>query len=151
MGSEKLKETFLKLFYVMPIRNLNFGTSSYLKSTYEVAKNLTFGEKSYLLTGANDFNGTRWFNKEQMETTLWYILASVSMYSPRIMRENIYKLYRTLKMSQENANYKCADFIAVFQPVKKKTTTTRKSSTAKKSTASKTKKSEADLESSTQK
>ncbi len=156
MGSEKLKETFLKLFYVMPIRNLNFGTSSYLKSTYEVAKNLTFGENSYLLTGANDFNGTRWFKKEQMVTTLWYILASVSMYSPRIMRENIYKLYRTLKMSQENANYKCADFIAVFQPVKKKTTTTRKTSTvkkttAKKSTASKTKKSEADLESSTQK
>ena len=59
-------------------------------------------------------------------------------------------------MAQENANYKCEDFIAVFQPVKKKTTATRKTSTvkkttAKKSTARKTKKSEADSESSAQK
>lgn len=152
----------------MPIRSLNFGATSYLKSTYEVAKNLTHGKNSYILTGANDFNGTRWFNKEKMESSLWYMLAAVSMYCPRIMRENIYKLYRTLNTAQKNANYKCEDFIAPFQPVKKpaakrrttatktKATAEKKSSTEKKSgserkTLRKSKKSEADSKNSKQK
>ena len=116
--TDGMKETFNSLFIMMQVRNMNLGVSGYIKSTYEVAKLLTYSEHSFLLTGANEYNGIRWFNKEKMDTTLWYGLASLAMYSPRIMRENIYKLYRALSGAKEKAEYKCEQFAEVFKPEK---------------------------------
>ena len=116
--AKDMKNTFTKLFVTMPIRSLNFGTAGYLKSAYTVATDLTNGPHSFLLTGANDYNGIRWFNKEKMDATLWYSFASLTMYSPRIMRDNIYKLYRALKTAKDNAEYKCENFTAIFKPAK---------------------------------
>ena len=116
--AKDMKDTFTRLFVTMPVRSLNFGTAGYQKSAYTVATDLTCGPNSFLLTGANDYNGTRWFNKEKMDSTLWYSFAALSMYSPRIMRDNIYKLYRALKTAKENAEYKCENFTAIFKPAK---------------------------------
>lgn len=51
---------------------MNFAASGFVKSTYETAKLLALSEHSGLLSGANEFGGTKWFNKERMEETLWY-------------------------------------------------------------------------------
>jgi hypothetical protein len=130
--TDDMKDTFTRLFILMQIRNLNLGASGYIKSTYEVAKLLAYSEHSFLLTGANDYNGIRWFNKEMMDTTLWYGLASVAMYSPRIMRENIYKLYRALSSAKDKADYKCENFAEVFRPEKPVRKTKKAAGTAAK-------------------
>ena len=130
--TDGMKDTFTRLFILMQIRNLNLGASGYIKSTYEVAKLLAYSEHSFLLTGANDYNGIRWFNKEMMDTTLWYGLASVAMYSPRIMRENIYKLYRALSSAKDKADYKCENFAEVFRPEKPVRKTKKAAGTAAK-------------------
>ena len=118
--NEEMKSTFRKLFLMMRIRDFNFGASGQAKSTYETARLLTEGEYSWELTGANNFNGIRWFNKEKMESSLWYAFAAVSMYSPRILREHIHRLYRTLVAAKEGAQYQCEKFLEAVRPVQKK-------------------------------
>ena len=118
--NEEMKSTFRKLFLMMKIRDFNFGASGQAKSTYETARLLTEGEYSWELTGANNFNGIRWFNKEKMESSLWYAFAAVSMYSPRILREHIHRLYRTLVAAKEGAQYQCEKFLEAVRPVQKK-------------------------------
>lgn len=107
---------FDRLFILMKIRDMNFGASGQVKSTYETAKLLVEGEHSALLTGANEFNGVRWFNKERMESTLWYGFAAVVTYSPRILREQIYRLYRTLLAAKDNAEFRCDKFTEAVKP-----------------------------------
>lgn len=119
LKADGMKETFLNIFSLMSARSLNFGAASYLGSAYELAKELTYGERAFALTGANEFNGIRWFNKERMDLTLWYLLAAVSMYSPRIMRNNIFKLYKTLSTARDGAEYQCEKFVEAIRPAKK--------------------------------
>jgi hypothetical protein len=113
-----MKETFKKLFIMMHIRNFNFGTTGQAKSTYDAACLLVNSENSYLLTGANDFNGIRWFNKEKMDATLWYGFAAIVMYSPRILREQVYRLYRTLVAAKDHSEFQCAKFTEAVKPAK---------------------------------
>ena len=121
----------------MKISSLNFGTSGFVKSTYTVAKSLVDSENSFVLTGANEYNGVRWFNKEKMDATLWYAFASNSTTSKRILREQIFRLYRTLFASKELAEYKCEQFTEAVKPVKMPAPKTEKAK-AKKSSVEKT-------------
>ena len=158
-----MRDTVKKLFIMMRIRDFNFGTTGVVKSTYETANLLVNGPYSYLLTGANDFNGTRWFNKERMDSTLWYGFAAVVMYSPRILREQVYRLYRTLCAAKDHAEYQCVKFTDEVKPSKPaklasssaKKTSAKKTAAVKatesKSTATKTKKSAASSKNSKQK
>ncbi len=114
-----LRETFRKLFITMRIRDMNFGASSFAKSSYETAKLLLDGPNSRLLAGTNDFNGIKWFNKERIESTMWFALAGVTMYSPRILREQIHRLYRTLSAARDASEYQCEKFLAALKPEKK--------------------------------
>ncbi len=131
---DNMQNIFKSIFEFMQIRSLNFSAASYLKSVYTVAEMLTYGDKSLELTGSHNYNGIRWFNKEKMDISLWYMFASVSVYCPRIMRENIFKLYKMLSTAKNNAEYKCDKFIEVFKPAKKES----KKKTASKSTGTKT-------------
>ena len=131
ISSDGMRETFKKLFVMMKIRDMNFGTSGQLKSTYETACLLVESKYSWELTGANNFNGIRWFNKEKMEESLWYAFASVSMFSPRILREHIHRLYRTLFAAKEGAEYRCDKFLEAVRPAKKVRTSSKKSSAKK--------------------
>lgn len=148
--SSSLEKQFVRLFVCMRIRDFNFGTSGIVKSTYEVALLLADSKYAALLTGANEYNGIKWFNKELMENTLWLALASVVMNSPRILKEQIFRLYRTLTAAKESSEYKCEKFIEAVKPLAKKsrpkcaktsssakTDSVREKALAKKSTAKK--------------
>ena len=133
--NSEMRDNFIRIFESMKISSLNFGTSGFVKSTYTVAKSLVDSENSFVLTGANEYNGVRWFNKEKMDATLWYAFASNCMTSKRILREQIFRLYRTLFASKELAEYKCEQFTEAVKPVKMPAPKTEK---AKKSSAEKT-------------
>ena len=111
-----MKETFRSLFFMMRVRDFNFGASSFAKSTYESAKLLVDGPYSDLLVGTNEFNGIKWFNKEKMESAMWFCLAAITMFSPRILREQIYRLYRTLIAAKESSEYQVEKFLTALNP-----------------------------------
>ena len=129
-----IRETYRGLFQMMKIRDLNFGATGFAKSTEEAARILVEGPDSYLLTGANEFNGVRWFNKEKMEDTLWYAFAAITMYSPRNQKEQVHRLYRTLVAAKDSSEYRCDKFLEALIPIKKPAT---KKATAKKSASKK--------------
>ena len=131
------RDILKRLFVMMRVRDYNFGTSGAVKSTYETSLLLVEGDYAQLLTGANEFNGIRWFNKERMDETLWYGFAAVVMYSPRILREQIYRLYRTLYAAKEKAEYQCQKFTDALKPASLTKRTTK--SSAAKTSATKTK------------
>ncbi len=130
-------QLFKKLFILMRIRDFNFGNSGFMKSTYEAASLITESEYSYLLSGANEYDGIRWFNKEIMDETMWYGFASLEIYSSRILREQIYRLFKTLNVAKDNAEYKCEKFTSPFKPEKPAKKRTRKVSAKPKTTLTK--------------
>lgn len=105
-----------KLFLCQKVRDLNFGAACAQESTYKVAKYLVESEYSEFLCGANEFNGIRWFNKEKMDEILWYGFTAFAMCSSRVMREQVYKLYRTLVAAKESADYQCSKFVDSLKP-----------------------------------
>ena len=116
--AQNISNILKTLFIMMKVRDFNFGSSGYTKATYDTAVMLVDGEYSYLLTGANEFNGIRWFNKEKMDLTLWYSFAGLVMYSPRILREQIHRLYRTLSAAKDGAEFQCRKFTEPLKPAK---------------------------------
>ncbi|MBQ0039867.1 MAG: alpha-amylase, partial [Treponema sp.] len=147
-SNHELRNIFLRIFVCAKIKKMNFSTTEFVKSTYETAKLLAKDEWSGLLSGAHEYNGILWFNKEIMESSLWYAFASNAMMTSRILRAQIFSLYKTLSAAKDKSQYKCQNFTNSLMPVEKKkrvakkTTeakaakpTEKKASTAKKATA----------------
>lgn len=128
-----------RIFTFTGIRDMNFAASGFVKSTYETAKLLALSEHSGLLSGANEFGGTKWFNKERMEETLWYGTTVLITASAKILREQMFRLYRTLSAALEKSEYKCENFVESVKPKKVAKVTTKKASPAKTKAAGKTK------------
>ncbi len=116
LNAPEIQATFTKIFVTMKIRDFNFGDASLAKSTWETAKLFVEGEYAVLLSGANEFNGIRWFNKEKLDDSLWYSIVAVLMYTPGILRDQIYRLYRTLVAAKNSAEYKCKNFTDALKP-----------------------------------
>ncbi len=114
-----MQNIFQRIFICLKIKDFNFGPASFIKSTYETAKLLVCSKDAPLLSGANEFNGIKWFNKEGIEETLWFVLKTVAMYNSRTLREQIYRLYRTLNAAKECSEYKCDEFLKLLEPPKK--------------------------------
>ena len=51
-----------------------------------------------------------------MESAMWYCLAAVTMFSPRILREQIYRLYRTINAAKESSEYQVEKLLAALKP-----------------------------------
>ena len=105
-----------RLFIMMKIRDLSFAPSASKKSTYETAVLLADSGSAFELSGAHEYNGVKWFNKERMESTIWYGFVAAAMCSPRTQREHIQKLHKTIVAAKDGAEYKCAAFTDALNP-----------------------------------
>lgn len=65
-----------------------------------------------LLTGANTFDGIRWFNKEKMEETLEFAETVFMLKAGEKQKTKIKDVFKKLKTAAENAEYKCENFLA---------------------------------------
>ena len=133
----EMRNVFSRIFLCSKVSKLSLSTSEFAKSAYEAAKLIAEGKDSFLLCGANEYDGTIWFNKEKMEATLWYALAVNSMLASRILREQVYDLYRTMNAAKEKAEYKCRLFVEALMPAEKKRKTAAKKASAAKKTSGK--------------
>ena len=133
---KEMRNVFTRIFICSKISRFNFCTSEFVRSTYEVAKLLVKDEHAFLLSGAHSYDGTIWFNKERMDSTLWYALTSNAMLTSRTLRDQIYSLFRTLSAAKEKAEYKCQNFTNALMPEEKKHAA-KKTAASKKETAEK--------------
>ncbi|MCR5605278.1 MAG: alpha-amylase [Treponema sp.] len=92
MDKNDIRRIFHKAIELSAVKDFSFGTKQQIKSTYDVACMIASGPESYSLCGANDYDGIKWFNQEQMDESLWYLFASNAMGALKVRREQIYIL-----------------------------------------------------------
>ncbi len=134
-----IKETVKTILLCLPMSELDFSAHGIKDSAYRIAEYLTESSDSWFLTGANEFNGIRWFNKERMEQTLWYSMISLAMISKNSLQSAFIKLYQTLFAAKNDSGYQCKIFLKIFaktkhsvQQYKERKTSKEKSSSVKK-------------------
>ena len=102
------------------------------KAAFTLVSPLTQGEKAFMLSGANSFNGVKWFNKELTDLSLTYEFSILALLTDSKHEEEMLKLYADVLAAKVKSEYKCEDFVKPFLPaektVKKTETKTKKSS-----------------------
>ena len=86
-----------------------------------VAQKLADSNDSWLLVGANEYDGIKWFNKEKMEGSLALYKALLSLNASTAKQAAVDSLFKKLNIAQKKAEYKCEAFVAQFVPKTKKT------------------------------
>ena len=98
-------------------------------ASYKLVKALADDDTAPLLSGANSFNGTVWFNKEVVESSIRVAFATALLDSKE--EEAILKVFKTVLKAKEDSGYKCDEFVKPFAPEEKKAKTEKTSKTAK--------------------
>jgi len=80
-----------------------------------VAKKLADSNEAWLLSGANEYDGVRWFNKEKMEASLALYKAILSLGASAAKKAAACSLFKKLNNAQKKADYKCEEFVKVFE------------------------------------
>ena len=75
-----------------------------------------------LLSGANTFDGVKWFNKEITELNLNTIFMLLLLDATKKEEEKIVKLYKKICTAKTKAEYKCDLFLEAVSPKKAKST-----------------------------
>ena len=127
-----VKETLLRLFSCEELSAMNFDSKSLEKTAYASAVLLMETPASAMLTGAHEYNGVRWFNKELYEKTLAYMLASLASFDAGSEEELL--AFANLLAKAENASgYDCAKFTEALKPAEVKAKKVAAKKTAEKS------------------
>ena len=81
-----MKNVFSRIFLCSEVSRISLSAASFVKSAYKTALLITESKDAFLLCGANEYDGTVWFNKEKMEATLDLLLAVNAMLASKIQR-----------------------------------------------------------------
>lgn len=127
----EMKNVFSRIFLCSEVSRMSLSAASFVKSAYKTALLIAESKDAFLLCGANEYDGTVWFNKGKMEATLDLLLAVNAMLVSKIQREQIYELYRILNATKEKAEYKVKLFTEALKPEEKKRKATAKTETKK--------------------
>ena len=85
-----------------------------------LAKLLVESRYSGKLSGANEFDGIKWFNKEKMEASLKAAVEILTAGKTKTAAAKIETLVAGLDEAQKNSGYRCENFLNFFAPKKKK-------------------------------
>ena len=85
-----------------------------------VAKKLADSNEAWLLSGANEYDGVRWFNKEKMEESLSLYKAILELGASAAKKVAVDSLFKKLNAAEKKAEYKCEEFVKAFEPKGKK-------------------------------
>ncbi len=89
-------------------------------SAETLANRLTTSSESYLLSGANEYNGIRWFNKELMDSSLFLALEILLLGAGKEKAKRIIALSKTLEKAKNAAEFKCDEFVRIASGGKQK-------------------------------
>ena len=127
-----LRGDLIKLFTLAKPAQSALTEKDKQKAAFTLVSPLTQGEKAFMLSGTNSFNGVTWFNKELTDLSLTYEFSVLALLTDSKHEEEMLKLYADVLAAKVKAEYKCEDFVKPFLPaektVKKTETKTKKSS-----------------------
>lgn len=103
-----------RLFVLSTVCNAKEIAKEEKKALYKIVKLLTDSDKARMLTGANLYDGTVWFNKETCDWTLAHGFAIALLEEKG--SEEVLKAFGTVIKAKEKAEYKCTEFIKPFAP-----------------------------------
>ncbi len=132
-------------FALLQCARLATDSAKAKKSAYEVLSLICESPYAYMLSGANYFDGIKWFNKEKADSALYYVAVNMLLSkagATGASAEGALAFYQLLAKAKDKAEYKCADFIKPFAPKKpvKKAEAKKASGTDKTKKAAKTEK-----------
>ncbi|MDY6396988.1 MAG: alpha-amylase family glycosyl hydrolase [Treponema sp.] len=111
---------FKRAFMIAEAKLPKLTESSVKEDLHLLSSNLADSENSWVLLGANEFNGTKWFNKEKMESSLELYKKILLLKASAGKKAAIEALFKKLSAAQKKAEYKCEDFVKAFEITKKK-------------------------------
>ena len=111
---------FKRAFMIAEAKLPKLTESSVKEDLHLLSSNLADSENSWVLLGANEFNGTKWFNKEKMESSLELYKKILMLKASAGKKAAIEALFKKLSAAQKKAEYKCEDFVKAFEITRKK-------------------------------
>lgn len=135
--SEKISEWFEKAFILLENCKLKFSENSENQDCLEFAQNLVSSKNAWLLTGANEYGGVKWFNAEKMEEILKLGKAVFSLAKSTKKVALVSKVFKKIDKAQKNAEYKCENLLKEFLESEKSETEKEKSPKTETKTGSK--------------
>ena len=107
---------FKRAFILAQIELPKLKESSAKSDLLSISTMLADSENSWFLLGANEFNGTKWFNKEKMESSLALYKKILLMKVSANKKAAAESLFKKLDAAQKKAEYKCEEFVKAFKP-----------------------------------
>ena len=83
-----------------------------------ISNALFYSKDSWRLSGANDFDGIRWFNKEVTEESLSMLKVLFAL-DPLVKKARARKITRHLLKAKEKSNFQCQKFVESLSKKKK--------------------------------
>lgn len=103
-----------RLFILSSVCNAKAIEKDEKSALYNIVKLLTESEKAKMLTGANLYDGTVWFNKETCDWTLAHGFALALLEEKE--EKTTLEAFSALAKAKDKAEYKCDLFIKPFAP-----------------------------------
>lgn len=124
--NEDFYNYFEKLFSLSEGKQPSFKAASKEKASssqkadaFLLAQKIAASSDSWLLSGANEYDGTKWFNKEKMEETLSLAENLYLQKVSRLKKPEVSALFKKLKNTASKAEYKCDNFVKPFEEKKR--------------------------------
>ena len=111
---------FKRSFMISEAKAPRLTETSLKEDLLSIASYLANSENSWVLLGANEFNGTKWFNKEKMESSLELYKKILLLKASAGKKAAIEALFKKLNAAQKKAEYKCENFVKAFEVSRKK-------------------------------
>ena len=128
----EMRETLAKILVLKELEKLSLTKPK--DDALEITSLLVDSKAQGLLSGANEFDGIKWFNKEKIEKSLELTLAILSMSNQNA--KDIQKVISIVVDSIASSDYKCEKLLESLKP---KTAKKAAKKTSAKATATKTK------------
>ena len=85
-------------------------------SLYEILDSIIHDQSAPSLLGTNMYNEILWFNKEQMENTLWFLLLAQAVFADKSPSMTVLATANLLLLQkQEQSEYKAQHFLDLLE------------------------------------
>ncbi len=113
------RQNLTKLFALTAKADLKAYAKDEKKGLYPLVNEMVNSRNAWLLSGANDFDNIRWFNKESSDDALNMVTSALLIGASTAKEEIVLSMYKTLCAAKAKAEYKAENFLKPFVPAKK--------------------------------
>ena len=127
---------FTKVFVLCEKSTKIFALKTDKEKAFELISSITSGTTAYSLSGLNEFNGVKWFNKERTEESINLIFMILLSSLTKNDFESVLKLYKSIFAAEIKSEYNLSLFVKPFTPAKPKAKKSAVKTEKKKTSAS---------------